>query len=414
MVSPSSPPYLPSPTSPQRPLDPHRIPRAKATEQLEQAVPSVLDSAAAILATLDIDPAAPSTSTSPDAPPVEKTSLDQVAVVAPASSTIFESLGGRTSGFASPLSFRSRSPSPLGNRGAPAPPRQTDLLLGIPSPVASVVSPHTVSSSVISSPSPSTSTSPPVRTVPLSSSPPIAPQIAASISKDSTYSTAPSLVTPTSTSFEPPNDDAVSVSSEAPAPTTLPLAALTTSTTTSLPSPPATSPQSTTSPSNLTPSHPPSPHHVPKKRLSFMSYSDLLSSTPASTLPLSSLTKEANASDPPPHIPSVSGLNLVSAAASVASGSVYGGGSTTASLRGFSMGLGPTGGLTHPGKRDSIALLDNVGGEWEREGMGMGLEERLDRLDVGGSSYAGSPVGGGVGVVSLPAVQGAVAAAGRV
>jgi hypothetical protein len=49
------------------------------------------------------------------------------------------------------------------------------------------------------------------------------------------------------------------------------------------------------------------------------------------------------------------------------------------------------GGLTHPGKRDSIALLDNMGGEWEREGLGKGLEERLDAL-VSGTSVM--PIGG--------------------
>lgn len=32
------------------------------------------------------------------------------------------------------------------------------------------------------------------------------------------------------------------------------------------------------------------------------------------------------------------------------------------------------------GDRDSIGVLDDVGGEWEREGMGGGLEERLEAL----------------------------------
>lgn len=141
-----------------------------------------------------------------------------------------------------------------------------------------------------------------------------------------------------------------------------------------------------------------------------MSYSDLLSSTPASTLSLSSLTTSASSAEPPPHIPSVSGLNFASAAqaqgvqlspaitaaavpfagggapitGSSVRGVVGGGGggaktsSTATSLRGFVMG--PMGGLTHPGKRDSIAMLDDVGGEWEREGLGRGLEERLEAL----------------------------------
>jgi hypothetical protein len=49
-------------------------------------------------------------------------------------------------------------------------------------------------------------------------------------------------------------------------------------------------------------------------------------------------------------------------------------------LHGFSFGR--TGGLSYPGKRDSIAMLDNVVGEWEKEGFGRGLEERLDVLVI--------------------------------
>ena len=78
--------------------------------------------------------------------------------------------------------------------------------------------------------------------------------------------------------------------------------------------------------------------------------------------------------EPPPHIPSVSGLNIASAA------HAQHGGSAAPSLHGFSMMA--SGGVTHPGKRDSIALLDNAGGEWEREGLGRGLEERLDALVI--------------------------------
>jgi len=65
--------------------------------------------------------------------------------------------------------------------------------------------------------------------------------------------------------------------------------------------------------------------------------------------------------EPPPHIPSVSGLTQAQAQQA---------GSAAASVRNF-------GGGSH---RDSIAMLDDVGGEWEREGLGMGLEERLDAL----------------------------------
>lgn len=116
-----------------------------------------------------------------------------------------------------------------------------------------------------------------------------------------------------------------------------------------------------------------------------MSYSDLLTSTPTTTQPLSSLTTCATVAEPPPHIPSVSGLNIASAV--YASGSIHAG-SRAPSLRSLPLGavsIGPTGGLTHPGKRDSIALLDNMGGEWEREGLGKGLDERLDALVLSGS-----------------------------
>lgn len=49
------------------------------------------------------------------------------------------------------------------------------------------------------------------------------------------------------------------------------------------------------------------------------------------------------------------------------------------------------GGSTHAGKRDSILMLDNAGGEWEREGLGRGLEERLEALVIPGAMIA-SPV----------------------
>ena len=36
--------------------------------------------------------------------------------------------------------------------------------------------------------------------------------------------------------------------------------------------------------------------------------------------------------------------------------------------------------MTHHGKRESIALPDKVGGVLEKQGLGMGLEERLDAV----------------------------------
>lgn len=132
-----------------------------------------------------------------------------------------------------------------------------------------------------------------------------------------------------------------------------------------------------------------------------MSYSDLLSSTPQSTQTLSSLTTCASSTEPPPHIPSISGLNIASAIQA----QQLPGGSTAPSLHGFS--LVPTGGITHPGKRDSIAMLDNVGGEWEKEGLGRGLEERLDALII--PPAVDSPVAAAVSPV-VTAVTGRVPA----
>ncbi|KAJ7625465.1 hypothetical protein B0H17DRAFT_1111052 [Mycena rosella] len=91
------------------------------------------------------------------------------------------------------------------------------------------------------------------------------------------------------------------------------------------------------------------------KRLSFMSYADLLASTPAATQPLSSLTSPAGS---PAHIP---GVTIATAGEGEASGAP--------SLRNFGFGLG-----------DEDRTMDDVGGEWEREGLGRGLEERLEAL----------------------------------
>jgi len=104
-------------------------------------------------------------------------------------------------------------------------------------------------------------------------------------------------------------------------------------------------------------SHPPSPKHAASKRLSFLSYIDLLSSTPAAALPLSSLT---SAPEPPPHLPSVLGVPQAHGAAAA---------------------------HAHPApstfERDAAAgMVDDVGGEWEREGLGRGLEERLEALNT--------------------------------
>lgn len=90
----------------------------------------------------------------------------------------------------------------------------------------------------------------------------------------------------------------------------------------------------TTTTRELAPSSPSLSAHVPvsnhNKRLSFVSYSDLVASAPLSTVPLTSLTSESQAE--PPHL------------------------------------------------MESTGIQTPVYDEWEREGLGMGLEERLAAL----------------------------------
>ncbi|KDR79603.1 hypothetical protein GALMADRAFT_137404 [Galerina marginata CBS 339.88] len=149
-----------------------------------------------------------------------------------------------------------------------------------------------------------------------------------------------------------------------------------------------------------------------------MSYSDLLSSHPASTQSLSSLTTGAGmGGEVPRHLPGVEGvLNGVGMGEGYGQGMGgregmggegmgQGQGSAAPSLRGFSMyapgpvspvSLSPSGPAgtrrdaytnTQTNKerdRESVALLDlhHVGGEWERQGLGRGLEERLEALVI--------------------------------
>ncbi|KAL6298047.1 hypothetical protein BKA93DRAFT_744928 [Sparassis latifolia] len=293
-------PISASPTSFAHSSDPHRIPRGKISEQLDQSVPTVLDSAAAILA---------ATSSADD-------DFDCISIVAPAPQD-----NGYQSGFTSPISrLSSRSPSPTGvNRR-----------------------------SLLFSTSPPIQGSPPVRPVVHTAPPPPPPSTVTQTPTSAYFSAASSAM---------PSD----MDSAESSPTTAthhehPLHGL--------PPPPAPAPvpaPATITIPSLPASHPPSPKNS-SKRLSFLSYMDLLSSIPASTLPLSSFTSSAVASEPPPHIPSVIGLPQAQAqyAASSSAGSIH---------------------ASSTFERDAASgMVDDVGGEWEREGLGRGLEERLEAL----------------------------------
>lgn len=333
-IEPIGPPSPPS----SHPPNPHRIPRSKGTEQLEQSVPSVLDSAASILASSS---------------PMEE---DHIAVVTPAR----DRDRGFRSGFASPIgSLRSRSPSPHSGR-SPARHRSS-LLLSVPgssSPSAPIALPL-LSSSPTKEPQGRLT----IQTSPVVPSPPVG---TATVAKKAGKSTT-SINTPTSAYYSTLSSAESSPSTTVehlPLPTASPARPVTQLHPAQQPQTQPTSQASLAiSPSStytgspfsypLNISHPPSPTHIASKRLSFMSYADLLASTPVSMVPLSSFTTCAS-SEPPPHIPGVTG---------------------------FAHSHSNPGSITGR-DRDSIALLDDIGGEWEREGLGKGLEERLEALMI--------------------------------
>ena len=278
--------------SPPHPSHPHRTPRGKATEQLDHAVPTVLDSAATVLSSPTDD--------------------QVIAVVAPATSD-FASLSGLSS------RLSSRSPSPThGKTNVP--------FMNLPSPSPSLTLPLPVHSGVQKFNVQTPPAGPNADAIGAPSPTPTASYFSGSVSQEAGTDVQPTLTT--LASLEPPQRSSPSVRPVSP----------------------------------LALSHPPSPH-VATKRLSFISYTDLLTSAPSSTLPLSTLTTSATVSDPPPHLLSVLGIpQHVS------------GGTASASPR-----------TSFYGDRDvregrEGLFLNDVGGEWEREGLGQGLEERLESL----------------------------------
>lgn len=124
----------------------------------------------------------------------------------------------------------------------------------------------------------------------------------------------------------------------------------------------------------------------PNHRLSFISYHDLLVSTPLSAAPLSSITSGASQPAPPqshsqqtPASPG-SGVGVDSAY------NIFSHGGTTASP-GSGTSSPPRGRSTAPvsavsggGHATVVGWGKDDGGEWEREGLGKGLEERLEGM----------------------------------
>ncbi|KZS99961.1 uncharacterized protein LAESUDRAFT_765030 [Laetiporus sulphureus 93-53] len=326
-------PIAPGPLTLSHSNDPHRIPRSRTTEQLEHSVPSVLDSAAAVLTSTDTD----------------DDGLDAVSIITPAPPE-------SRSGFTSPISrMSSRSPSPTGTGGRKSLLFSTGAGTGAgTSPVLGASPPQQGSPPMlIPRPGAQASTSPSTQ---------MSPNSPLSAASPTTPATPTSAYFSASASAGPPSE----AGSESSSPTTAthhehPLHAL------------PSSPQTTvTIPPVSVTSHPPSPKTsvgAPTKRLSFLSYMDLLSSTPAATQPLSSLTT-GMVSEPPPHLPSVMGFPQAQAQYAASNGGSV---QNIATLEREAAGVG---------------ILDDMGGEWEREGLGRGLEERLEALNAHANAHA--------------------------
>ncbi|KAL5521000.1 hypothetical protein ACEPAG_8922 [Sanghuangporus baumii] len=374
------------------PTHPHRTPRSKTTEPIDSSVPSVLDSAAALLTSTD------------------ELEEQTVAVEAPASSCAASTLG-------SPVSRGSRSPSPSASAGAGRGGR-TSMLLNLPSPVQSTIvsvplSPSSMSSGAgrggaspphISSHSSSPRMSPPPISTSFSGGQTMPGGFSPSSEKEASPTSTPQQLrngtsTPSSiggsTHYESAPSSPKTTTLEHP-PHSLPTSPSTPTATMSF----ASSPSADIAFPRARPqvSHPPSPSQNAHKRLSFLSYNDILNSTPISTLPLSSLTSPAT-DQPPPHIPGVS-LSVGAVTSVSPLGSAYGGGgSRSVSLANSARNSLVLDGLFGPGHVHSGAAIDvkeptaggvgdDLGGEWEREGLGRGLEERLDALTPVGSGKA--------------------------
>ena len=323
------------------------------TEPLEQSVPSVLDSAAALLATTD---------------EVEEFLVD---VEAPITAT---ATSRGTSVVGSPTGRGSRSPSPTMSASGR---NRTSMLLNLPSPISSTIVPVSAAAVAVAKPS----GSPPLSSSP--TRPPLVTNLSSSSSGDPPIPGAFNPFTPPQPQHSERSGTSVGAASQESSPTTTTLERpphpfpISTAVQPCISAAPSSPPASahiflpTTQPQF---SHPPSPSHAAHKRLSFISYNDLLASTPTSTLPLSSLTSPGTI-EPPPHLPSVA-LSLP-----VASRSPSAAASAAGSAR--NSVLVEHGAAAADVKEPTGGVGDDVGGEWEREGLGRGLEERLEALMVG-------------------------------
>ncbi|KAG8910727.1 hypothetical protein FRC02_007043 [Tulasnella sp. 418] len=144
---------------------------------------------------------------------------------------------------------------------------------------------------------------------------------------------------------------------------------------------PSSNPLATSRPTTASPPSP-SPNNA-NKRLSFISYNDMLNSTPISQFTLKSVVTNPPADEEPPHLVATTTTTTSSAASMKASHSpttdVFGLGlnpAATAPVMGGGGGASGHGHHTHSHDESSTGKA----AEWEREGLGRGLEERLEAV----------------------------------
>ncbi|KIY53147.1 hypothetical protein FISHEDRAFT_69282 [Fistulina hepatica ATCC 64428] len=361
-----------SPSSPHH-INPHLIPRAKATEQLEQSVPSVLDSAAAVLAEVHVSAISPSVLSPAFAvePHGDDITVEIASPVAPGSMSPVSAAGSlqaQTSPIVASPMVLSRSPSPPGTATSlTVNPPQSAMAMSVvdpQSPVSAYFSPagssygddeyvREIEESVMEPRSCGVSVRSSAASV--RSHPPTSPR-----GRQRELSPRPPSNFPRSISNSRNQGDARSSS---PPPAEASEAVSSRSITIS---PPVTSPAASVASAGPVIGKASS---TVSKRLSFLSYTDLLASTPSTTLPLSTFVGPSTVQTPqdPPHITALSLALSSSSVPSSRAASIFRGREGTREVNDIPSGNGA------PSNRNSMLLP----AEWEREGLGKGLEERL-------------------------------------
>ncbi|KZT33826.1 hypothetical protein SISSUDRAFT_378483 [Sistotremastrum suecicum HHB10207 ss-3] len=263
----------------------------------ESAVPSVLSSAIELLS----DTSLPSITHSNESSP--KAALSNISVISPATAV---GGGGGLFGMSGVSRMASRSPSPT----------RTSFVYTTTGPIPPLSSSSTAGTvsgygSGSGSPRPH-----PERSATLSSMTTTSGTLSAGGTAASSPRMSPTLLSPIVPDAPPTSPNPLSLPPSISSLSSLPPSSLPSSSVAS--SPPTAHPSLASEPSarSPAPANPgtgstyPTPSTI-HKRLSFLSYTDLLSSTPSTSIPLSSLVSPTS-SDPPPHISALSGISASS------------------------------------------------------------------------------------------------------